>query len=421
MTPTSWCITLGALVALGGSARADDGPCKAPKSRTPCGATTEAAPSVISDRQSDSERRFEQLLLAHVDLNFNETPLRQVIEDLHELAQINVVADMDALREAGVDMNAPLSLKVEDMALRSALNILLKQARLTYVIKDEALQITTEGYARGKLRIVTYPVADLVVPVGSGDNELAPFLCRKYPDAAGRHVPGTTAEEALMRLIMQTIEPNSWSEVGGKGTIQYFPLGLALVINQTQDVQEQIADFLATLRRQQENEDREYTVKTQIFQKVPGDEISTQFPKVTVVRGQPIIVKVCDNVNIRDGSIYDFAGDFFFGRFGKGEPETMSAGASLRIKVTAAEGGRLRLDANLRLSELVEATRDGIQMNEKSCRIIRRVESGKPVRVVLSEDEHGDPRSWMILTVTELPVEQECEQIYLGNLPPMPR
>ena len=421
MTRTSWCTTLGALLALGGVARADDGPCKAPRRHLPCQAAAEAVPGVTTDRQAEIQRRIEQRLLARIDLNFNETPLKQVIEDLQQIAQVNVVADTDALQEAAVSLDLPLSLKVEDMSLKSALNILLKQARLTYVIKDEALQITTEEHAKGKLRMVTYQVADLVVPIGSGDNELAPFLCRKFPDAAGKHVPGTTAEDALIRVIVQTIAPNSWSEVGGKGTIQYFPLGLALVVNQTQDVQEQIADLLATLRREQATEDREYTVKTQIFQKVPGDEISTQFPSVTLVRSQPVTIKVCDCVNIRDGSIYDFAGSFFFGRFAKGEPEEVSAGAQLRIKVTAAEGSRLRLDVHLRMSELVEATRDGMQMNEKGCRIIRRVESGKPMRVVLSEDEHGEPRSWMILTVTELPVAEECDQVYLGNLPPIPR
>jgi hypothetical protein len=414
-------MALGALVALGGAARADDGPCKAPVRRMPCSATKDQAASVPTDTRSDTERRIEQRLFQHVDLNWKDTPLQQVIEDLHQMAQVNVVADMDALREGGVSLDMPMSLKVEDMSLKSALNILLHQARLTFVIKDEALQITTTERAKGKLRVLTYPVADLIMPIGGGDHELAPFLCRKYPELAGKRTPGMTAEEVLLRVITNTVEPDSWSEAGGKGTIQYFPLGHALVINQTQDVQERIADLLTALRREQENEDREYTVETRIFQKMAGDDNMTQLPKVTLVRGQQATINACDCVTIRDGSIYDFAGNFFFGRFPKGEPEAVSAGASLRVKVTAAEGGRLRLDASLRMSELVEATRDGLQLNEKSCRVIRRVESGKPVRVVLSEDERGEPQSWMLLMVTELPVSEECEQIFLGNLPPIPR
>src|SRR5205085_8300391 len=63
-----------------------------------------------------------------------------------------------------------------------------------------------------------------------------------------------TLEGLLMQLITHTVEPNSWEPVGGKGTIQYYPLGLALVVNQTQDIQEQIVDLLAALRRLQDLE-----------------------------------------------------------------------------------------------------------------------------------------------------------------------
>jgi type II secretory pathway component GspD/PulD (secretin) len=256
---------------------------------------------IFKDRRGDAERRIEQRLLSQFDLNWKDTPLRQVIEDLHQLAQINVVPDTEALQEASISLESPLTLKVERMSLKSALNILLKQARLTYVIKDEALQITTEEHAKGKLKMVTYPVADLVVPVpnhpmpdvldfykvaarhmnsypnwnfggpmpfigpnalpaatpvsnpnsgralaGSGNNTGAPM--------GGPDKPDKTIEDILIRLIMQTIEPNTWTEVGGKGTIQYFPLGLALVINQTQDIQEQIQDLLQALRRLQDLE-----------------------------------------------------------------------------------------------------------------------------------------------------------------------
>jgi type II secretory pathway component GspD/PulD (secretin) len=252
------------------------------------------------DRRGDVERRIEQRLLAHIDLNWKDTPLKQVVEDLHQIAQVNVVADTDALQEAGVSMDLALSLKVEDMSLKSALNILLKQARLTYVIKDEALQITTEEHAKGKLKMVTYPVGDLVVPVpnhempdvldffkvaarhmnsypnwnfggpmpyiGSGALPAAPPVSNPNSGRGlaanggagsaplGPDKPDKTIEDVLIRLITQTIEPNTWTEVGGKGTIQYFPLGLALVINQTQDIQEQIQDLLQALRRLQDLE-----------------------------------------------------------------------------------------------------------------------------------------------------------------------
>ena len=65
-------------------------------------------------------------------------------------------------------------------------------------------------------------------------------------------LPGQTLQDLLMDLITNTIKPNSWSKMGGPGTIDYFPLGMTLVINQTPDIQEQIADLLQQLRRLQD-------------------------------------------------------------------------------------------------------------------------------------------------------------------------
>src|SRR5262249_53933029 len=161
---------------------------------------------------------------------------------------------------------------------------------LTYVIQDDALQITTERAARGKLVQKVYSVADLVIPI---DNYAIPNpsqLMKAFEQNTGNKTlpngittgqtpqmslsggtavspgqqlstqpstPGSTSaasptgastyqtlakntlEDVLMKLIANTVAPQSWNDVGGPGTIDYFPIGMALVINQTPDVQEQ--------------------------------------------------------------------------------------------------------------------------------------------------------------------------------------
>src|SRR6185437_6067900 len=61
-------------------------------------------------------------------------------------------------------------------------------------------------------------------------------------------------EEMLIKLITNTISPKSWGEQGGPGTIDYFPLSQSLIINQTPDIQDQVADLLSALRRLQDQE-----------------------------------------------------------------------------------------------------------------------------------------------------------------------
>jgi type II secretory pathway component GspD/PulD (secretin) len=246
------------------------------------------------------EQGIERKLTAPVNLTFKDQPLRQAIDDLGKMNGVNIYVDKNALDNGGVNLDQLTSLQIENISLKSALNLLLQQAKLTYVIKDEVLQITTEEEARGKLKQVTYPVADLVIPPSDGtlpntsnfnsaleragngqsiaNQGPAPYLnplslpggqpvgsvggsmagstnhgTQASPQATALR-PGQTIEDLLIKLITGTVAPDSWSDVGGKGTIQYFPIGLALVVNQTQDIQEQVADLLAALRRLQELE-----------------------------------------------------------------------------------------------------------------------------------------------------------------------
>jgi len=76
------------------------------------------------------------------------------------------------------------------------------------------------------------------------------------------HIPQKTLEDRLIRLIVSTIKPESWDVNGGGGTIDFFPLGMALTVNQTPDVQEQVAQLLAGLHRLQ---DEQITVEVRVI------------------------------------------------------------------------------------------------------------------------------------------------------------
>jgi type II secretory pathway component GspD/PulD (secretin) len=249
-----------------------------------------------TETKNEKEREIERRLSLPISpLDFKDTPLKQVIDDLRTWTGINIIADQPALDEEQISLDRPMTMRLDGgISLKSALNLLLHQVHLTYVIKDEVLQITTDAHARGKLVQRVYQVADLVLPVenhtlpSSGDmlralggreaqnlqvNGALPYLSANSlaggsqvssPGQAGsapgtgttvtKRGPSQTIEDVLMNMITNTIAPQSWSSVGGKGTIDYFPLGMALVINQTPDIQEQVAELLNSLRRLQELE-----------------------------------------------------------------------------------------------------------------------------------------------------------------------
>lgn len=239
-------------------------------------------------RKSVAEREIEGRLNQPVNLSFNNQPLKDVLEDIRAMYQINIVPDVAALEAEGISLERPITLKLEQISLKSALNLMLRNVHLTWVVKDEVLQITTESQARGKLATVTYQVTDLVLPVENHGRDSGtsfnPLLTRGTGGGGGNTPTpigtpmglnggtsvgsstgsgnqsvsdsgkwnkriGTTTEDALIRIITSTIEPQSWSTVGGSGTIEYHPLTMSLVVNQTPNIQEQVADLLNNLRR----------------------------------------------------------------------------------------------------------------------------------------------------------------------------
>jgi type II secretory pathway component GspD/PulD (secretin) len=255
---------------------------------------------IISPTRSEKEKEIEQLLQKPVNLAFTDAPLEQVLDDLRAWHGLNIVVDQPALDGEGISLSRPVKIKLDNVSLKSALNLLLHQVHLTYVVKDEVLQITTEANARGKQVQATYQVADLITPLTDTTMPNSTNLLRSLDQASHPQsaMPGggsvtpyqgpyslpngsqagsqssmwggagspngpqptviksqtATMEDSLIKLITNTIQPHTWASMGGQGTIDYYPLAMTLVINQTPDIQEQIADLLAALRRLQDQE-----------------------------------------------------------------------------------------------------------------------------------------------------------------------
>ena len=95
-----------------------------------------------------------------------------------------------------------------------------------------------------KLVRVTYPIKD----IAEAFQKQSVFNNIKRGQEAAA-LSNDAAAEMLKRLITTTVAAKSWEPAGGEGDIQYFPYGAALVIRQTQDVQEEIARLLDALRR----------------------------------------------------------------------------------------------------------------------------------------------------------------------------
>ena len=270
------------------------------------------------DETARNERELEIMrkLRTPVSLQFKEAPLVEVLNYLAKLAEINLHIDQLGLSEEGVTTDTPVTIDLnQEISLKSALNLILEELHLSYIIKDEVLKVTSEQFKDGNIVPKTYPVADLVIPIPNfvpgprmgmssalaeayntlgyngapgfgGQSPMAVVASRDGTSNAGVINPSVLAQtqvgdnrgtlagslagatqpvgpggagggaaadyDSLIRLITTTIAPTTWDEVGGQGAISPFKGNLSLVVSNTEEVHDQIRDLLQQLRRLQD-------------------------------------------------------------------------------------------------------------------------------------------------------------------------
>jgi len=174
--------------------------------------------------------------------SFDRVPLKDVMDQIASKYGIRIRLDTAALKETKFDTNTkkeytidrtalPITFHIKDVTLRAALNLMLAEHDLAYVVRDEVLLITTKARAGSMFETRLYNVRDLVVPENDPSE-------------------GTDLE-ALSDAIRQTINPPSWDKAGGAGSIApYSNNGMfALIVVQTYDAHDQIDNLLAELRK----------------------------------------------------------------------------------------------------------------------------------------------------------------------------
>ena len=80
-------------------------------------------------RKKDREKEIERRLELPITLEFKDTPLSQVIDDLRSDTNMNIITDQPALDEEGISTDRPITMKLEGVSMKSALSILLAQRR----------------------------------------------------------------------------------------------------------------------------------------------------------------------------------------------------------------------------------------------------------------------------------------------------
>lgn len=185
---------------------------------------------------SQAEQAIERELDSLTSFDFTDETLDGVREVLARRHKIDIIYDHPSLEfESESSESAVLTLKVNNIPLRSALKLLLQQPGLAFFVEDDVLKIVPDtGYGNGG-GTRTYPVRDLV-----GEDAV------NY--------------QLLMKAIQEGADPLSWKGATipegsyyDKGssfaTISILPASGSLVIRQTWDGHAEVLKLLRSLRQ----------------------------------------------------------------------------------------------------------------------------------------------------------------------------
>lgn len=189
------------------------------------------------------------------EVSFGDTaPLDGVIEWLANYTGITFNVRWERLDELGIERDKPISVRGKNLKLSQVLWMVMNEAggadvKLAYRASGNLLVLSTADDLGKEMLTRVYDVSDLLVRIPYFRNSPQIDLAQQTGGGAGggtgqvfsnsggsgsqddedqsRTGTGQSGEEdpemtRLIELIRQTIEPDSWQEVGGKGTIHSF-------------------------------------------------------------------------------------------------------------------------------------------------------------------------------------------------------
>jgi general secretion pathway protein D len=225
------------------------------------------------------------------EINFNGNNFVDVIDFLRDVTSANLFVNWRALETAGITKEAPVTARLKDVKFSKALKTILDDVgggtvKLSYTIDEGVITISTADDLAKNTATRTYDIRDLLVDVPDFDQ--VPDLSLLATSTGGTGGGGgggggggrgggggggggggqglfggqglnqngqggektMTRQErvdAIVKLIQETVDPNSWRDNGGQvGAVK--ELSGQLIVTQTADNQRQLINLLEQLR-----------------------------------------------------------------------------------------------------------------------------------------------------------------------------
>ena len=178
---------------------------------------------------SAKEKKIIEALDRPITVNWDNKMLDEALQELSTKMDQNLFIDKKSLSDLSIELNKPTSLQANGVSTRTVLRQILAAQGLTFVVKDEAIQVVTVDKARGMLVTRVYYLGDLVQSTGpfGGAPQWGTFL--DYQQTMAN-------VETIVKSITKSIDPLSWRENGGAGTVTFHYPSMSIIVRASSEV-----------------------------------------------------------------------------------------------------------------------------------------------------------------------------------------
>jgi hypothetical protein len=174
------------------------------------------------------EQKILEALDKPTSVNFNERPLEEALQDLSNALDQPLLIDKKSLEDLLVDLKKGVSLNAKGLSGRTVLRSILGSQGLTFIVKDETIQIVTLEKAKSTLTTRVYYLGDLVTGTGPfGDFRFGPLLNLAQTQENAR---------VLIDTITKSVDPLVWKENSGPGSVVFDVPSMSLIVRAPTEV-----------------------------------------------------------------------------------------------------------------------------------------------------------------------------------------
>jgi hypothetical protein len=187
--------------------------------------------------QLAAQKRLEQ----KVSIKAVQQPRRDVLRSVAKQAGLTVAIEPETATLAAAKLADPITFEVDNASLDETLRRLVAPLETNFAVKHDLVLIGLEGPERKPKEPAREPQP---IPKGLSVKVYAvsDLLTKTQPDEEPDLAP-------LMQQLRTLVDPKSWSEQGGEGSMRAFPSTASIVVRQTDAGHAAVQAYLEKLRK----------------------------------------------------------------------------------------------------------------------------------------------------------------------------